>query len=450
MGLPTTERERERTSDAVPPRARERPRARLVLPGGGGYGEVLANPRFRRLWLAHSVAGVGEALASIAMPLLAYGLTGSSSLLGLIFVIQTVPRVILSPVAGLLADRLDRRLVMLSADLGRAAVVALLPFATEAWQIGLLAALVAVGNTAFKPAELAAVPSVVEPDLLVRALSVSQVSSSMIRVIGPAIGAGIIGLAGPRPAFGLQALWFLVSAALLRRLALPRPTRQITSETGAWAVIRRDVREGLATVAHNPVVRGTAAVEALWQLVVAIIGVALLVYLEESAALGDGAGTRYALLTACFGGGTTIGALAAARVERRIGRARLMAVGYLAPVMLMPAGWTPPLPVIFGCWILLGFADAWAVIAMQAYLTEAVPDELRGRVYATWTAVVTLAAAGWFAMVGWATDALGPPTTIALAGGIVGLGGPLLLLASGALAAMRRHVSPAPAVTPHG
>ncbi len=437
--MPTAERER--ASDTALRQGRARSAVRLVLPGGGGYGEVLANRRFRQLWLVHIVAGLGEALASIAMPLLAYGLTGSSRLLGLIFVIQTVPRVILSPVAGLLADRLDRLLVMLYADLGRAVTVVLLPFATEAWQIGVLAALVAAGNTAFKPAELAAVPSVVEPGLLVRALSISQVSSSMIRVIGPAIGAGIIGLAGPRPAFGLQALCFLVSAALLRRLVLPRPTRQILAGTGAWASMRRDVREGLAAVVHNPVVRGTAAVEALWQLVVAIIGVATLIYLEESAALGDRAGTHYALLTACFGGGTAIGALAAARVERGIGRARLMAIGYLAPLMLVPAGWTPPLPVIFGCWILLGFADAWAVIAMQAYLAEAVPDALRGRVYATWTAVVTLAAAGWFGVVGWATDSLGPPSTIALAGGIVGLGGPLLLLASGALAAMRRHVS---------
>ena len=448
--MPIVEREREQTSDAVASRIHRRPLARLVLPGEGGVGEVLANPRFRRLWMVQSVAGIGEALASIAMPLLAYQLTGSARLLGLIFVIQTVPRVILSPVAGLLADRMDRRLVMLSADLGRAVVVALLPFAAETWQIAVLAALVATGNTAFKPAELAAVPSVVAPDLLVRALSVSQVSSSIIRVIGPAIGAGIIGLAGPRPAFGLQALCFLSSAALLRRLALPQPTRQATSGTSAWASMRGDVREGLSTVARNPVVRGTAAVEALWQLVVAIIGVATLVYLEESAALGDQAGTHYALLTACFGGGTAIGAMVASRVERRIGRPRLMAVGYLAPLMLVPAGWTPPVIVIFGCWVLLGFADAWAVIAMQAYLAEAVPDALRGRVYATWTAVVTLAAAGWFAVVGWATDALGPPVTIALAGAIVGLGGPLLLIWSGALTAMRQHVSPAPRVKPNG
>ncbi len=169
--MPTAERER--ASDAALRQGRARSAVRLVLPGGGGYGEVLANRRFRQLWLVHIVAGLGEALASIAMPLLAYGLTGSSRLLGLIFVIQTVPRVILSPVAGLLADRLDRRLVMLYADLGRAVTVVLLPFATEAWQIGVLAALVAAGNTAFKPAELAAVPSVVESGLLVRALDQS-------------------------------------------------------------------------------------------------------------------------------------------------------------------------------------------------------------------------------------------------------------------------------------
>jgi sugar phosphate permease len=120
-----------------------------------------------------------------------------------------------------------------------------------------------------------------------------------------------------------------------------------------------------------------------------------------------------------------------------------MAIGYLAPLLLIPAGLTPPLPVLFACWFALGFTDAWAVIAMQAYLAEAVLDALRGRVYATWGAVVTAGAAVAFAVVGWATTHFGPPATIAAAGALVGLGGPLLLLATGAVAAMRRHPPPA-------
>ena len=77
-----------------------------------------------------------------------------------------------------------------------------------------------------------------------------------------------------------------------------------------------------------------------------------------------------------------------------------MAIGYLAPLMLVPAGLTPPLPVLFACLFVLGFTDAWAVIAMQTYLAEAVPDAMRGRVYATWIGAVTLAGAAGFGLVG--------------------------------------------------
>jgi MFS family permease len=128
-------------------------------------------------------------------------------------------------------------------------------------------------------------------------------------------------------------------------------------------------------------------------------------------------------------------------VEKRIGRTPLMAIGYLAPLMLIPIGLTPPLPILFICLFILGFTDAWAVIAMQTYLAETVPDGLRGRVYATWIGAVTLAGAAGFGLVGWLTPRLGPPATLALVGAVVGFGGPLLLLATGAIAAMRRDAA---------
>jgi len=421
--------------------------ARTEVRPPGIYRAVLANPVFRRLWLVQLVAALGEALASVALPLLAYEITGSAGRLGLIFVVQQAPKVLLAPIAGVLADRVNRRSLMLGADLGRALIVLPLPLVTEFWQIAALAALVAVGNAVARPAELAAVPAVVAPGELVSALSVSQVTNALVRIVGPGIGAGIVAVAGPGPVFWLQALCFLASAAFLWRLVLPAVGRAPASGGGLVrlaALARREAAEGLRIVVTNPVVRGISAVEALWQLVVGIFFVATVVYVEESLRLDD-AGTVYALLMGTLGAGTAVGALAAGRVERRIGRPRLMAIGYLAPLMLIPAGLTPPLPVLFGCWFVLGFTDAWAVIAMQAYLAEAVPNELRGRVYATWGAIITLAAAGGYGLIGWAADALGPPPTIAAVGALVGFGGPLLLLVTGALPALRRDGPAAPA-----
>ena len=412
----------------------------MVAPGEGGFRDVLAIPAFRRLWLAQLGSQLGEAIALVAMPLLVYGLTGSAELLSLIFILQLLPRVVLAPIAGLLADRLDRRRIILGADLARAGLVALLPFTDRAWQIALVAMLVAIGNALARPAELAAVPMVVSPGQLVPALSVSQVAASIIRVVGPALAAGVIAAAGPRPAFGLQSLCFLLSAGFIFRAVLP-PVQRDERTTRLAVAVRREIADGLRVVRDNRIVRGITAVEMLWQLVTAALVVGILVYVEETLHLGDDAATVFSLLTATFATGTALGALVARSVEKRIGRTRLMAIGYLAPLMLVPAGLTPPLPVLFVCLFILGFTDAWAVIAMQTYLAEAVPDALRGRVYATWIGAVTLAGAAGFGLVGWLTPRLGPPPTLALVGALVGFGGPVLLVATGAIAAMRREAT---------
>jgi len=402
---------------------------------GDRYRGVLALPAFRALWAAQMLASLGESLSSIALPLLAYAITGSAQLASQVFVARLLPLILLAPVSGVLADRVDRRRLMLAADVIRAGLVALIPFATEGWQLAVLAALVAVNDAVARPAALVAVPVVVPPAQLVQALSATQVGSSAIRVVGPAIGAAIVGVAGAGPAFGLQAVCFLLAAIALLPLRLP----PVPSGLERRPAVRVAMWEGLRTVRRNPVVRGTAAVEALWQTVTAVLAIALVVYVERSLGFGREGGRVYALLMAAVSLGAALGAIVAGRVEARLGRPRLMAIGYLAPLLMVPAVATPPLPVLVACLFALGFTDAWAVIAMQAYLAESVSDELRGRVYAGWTAVVTVGAAVAFLAVGWLTTNWGPPRTLAAAGLMVGLGGPLLLWRSGALAAMRRH-----------
>ena len=166
------------------------------------YRQVLSNRQFRNLWAGNLFSGLGEAIGQVALPLLVYDMTSSAALMSVIFVLQMLPRAILSPFAGVLADNLDRRSIMLAANSVRALAVVFIPFVQSPAQLGLLAVLLGLGQTFAFPASLAVLPTIVEPDALVPSLSFVQVTSAITRIVGPALGAAIVGLVGPRPPSG--------------------------------------------------------------------------------------------------------------------------------------------------------------------------------------------------------------------------------------------------------
>jgi NRE family putative nickel resistance protein-like MFS transporter len=440
-GRPPSELAEDRATGARGADAREPDEA----PGEArpGVRQLLAEPNLRRLWLALTWGGAGLALSQIAMPLLVYDLTGSARLLGLVAVLQMLPTVLLSPLAGLLADRLDRRRLIIAATSIRLALVILVPFAGQVWQIALLGMLISSVGTIAWPAELALVPAIAGPGRLVAALSLMQVTNSLIRVVVPAAGAGVVAAIGPGRTFWLQGAFYLVALLFIRGLVVPpvqvTAARPDQAPGHALAAIRREMWAGLSAIRTHPIVRGVTASEALWQVAGAALVVAGVVYTEETLALGRRADAAFALMTASMSAGAVVGALLAHRVELRIGRPRLMAVGYTGPFFLIVALPAPPMPAIYVAWFCFGLADAWAVIAFQAYLAEAVPDDLRGRVYAAWRAVIMLSSALCFALAGWLVPILDAPLTFGLAGVLVGAGGPLLLWLTGALSAMRHH-----------
>ncbi|HEV2528761.1 MAG TPA: MFS transporter [Thermomicrobiales bacterium] len=405
-------------------------------PARSSPSRLLAEPNFRRLWMTQIFSSGGEALSRIALPLLVYDLTSSPEMVGLIALVLIFPQVLLAPITGLLADHLDRRRLMIAADLFRLVLVALIPFTTEIWQLAVLTVLVAVGNATGRPAELAAVPSVAGPERLVAALSLIQVSGGIIRIAAPAAGAGIIALAGPAPVFLIQALCFAGSLIALRRLVIPAGDRADAVSFARGTIVRtagREMLSGIRAIRDIPIVRGVTASESLHQIAVAAMTVAGIVYTEESLDLGDRAGSAYALMTTSMAAGAVLGAFVAHRVERRTGRPRMMALGYLGPFFLMAAFVSPPMAAIYAAWFCFGFLDALAVISFQAYLAGAVPERLRGRVYAAWGAVIALASALAYQGMGLITPVLGAPYTIALVGLIVGIGGPLSLWVTGAI-----------------
>ncbi|CAN5819052.1 MFS transporter [soil metagenome] len=405
----------------------------------GGYRAVLANQNFRVLWFGSLFSLIASAISQVALPILVYDLTESASVMSVIFMIQLIPRALLAPFAGVLADTFNRQRLMFASCGIQATGVALLPFSTETWHVGAIAALIGLGAVVFHPAEMATVPTIVDPGQLVTALSAVQVASSLTRVVGPAIGAGLIAVRGTDLAFWTQALIFIIAMVMLTRLRLP-PMTPLRAFRGAFDFLHYlsvQAVEGLRVVWRVPVVRAVCATEALWSLALANLSITAIVYVREELDLGDRGNFVFGLLAVSISLGAVAGALVARPIERRGGRLTLMLVGYFAPLLFVPTILNPPLPVLFACWFLLGFADAWLVIAMFAYVIESAPPNTRGRVFAIWGGVISVASLGTFALVGWLTDTIGPQETFVVTGITVAIGSPLVLWASGALASIR-------------
>lgn len=396
------------------------------------YADVLRNRNFRRLWGATITANLGESIAQIALPLLVYAVTESLSMLGLVAALSTLPKVVLAPFAGVLADRVNRRLIMLGSDLGRMVAVVFLPFADSTLQITAIALVVATFSALAHPAEMAAVPMVIGKALLVRALSLIQVTGAAIRVVGPIVGAALVTVFGAGPTFFAQALCFVASVALVLGLRLPEvvaDSKAPVTESG----IRGELTSGFRVMWRQRVIRAIVGAEMVWGGAGTLMQIGLLAYTSVTLDLGDHRQSVFALLVAAFSAGTVAGGLLASRIQHRLGRSFMLGFGYFAPLMLIAVVFVPPLPVVFVALFLFGLSDSWLVVASQQLIVERIPDTERGRFYAVWTALITLAWAGWNGLLGNLTAWLGAPVVFLIVGLVVGLGCPLVLLLTGTI-----------------
>ncbi len=218
---------------------------------GGGVLAPLRNRSFRLLWTGASVSLVGDGIFLVALAWQVYSMSAGVGAMAWAGVALAAPQLVLFPLGGLLADRADRRLVMLGSDMVRASCLGLL--AAMAWwnHSNLLEVYVVVGvygaaTGVFGPAFDAIIPELVPAHQLTQANALDQLVRPIgLRMLGPAVGGVIIALAGTGGAFLLDAGSFVMSALLVR--SIPR-LAHAASTTSAW----HDLREGVAYVWSQP------------------------------------------------------------------------------------------------------------------------------------------------------------------------------------------------------
>ena len=338
---------------------------------------------FRRLWIAGAVSLVGDWLSFVATSLLALGSGGGARSLAMVLAVHALPHALFAPIAGAVADRFDRRRLLVLAPIAQAALTALMALAAARRDLVMVQALVlargAVGAFVV-PAETAAVRHTVEPDELIPANTLISSTWSVAFVVGMALGGPLAAL-GPATAMALDALTFLVAAALLRGLPAMRPEgarERRTSLTRVLIEVPADLAAAVRYAQSQPAllrwVLGKAPIAiaggAGW---LALNLVAGRVHPFGSAALSLG------VLQAVRGAGTGIGPMIASAIPRRfedLANHGAAAIAIVA-IALFPTATAPAILLLLALVWGAGSGANWVIAS--AGLQRLVPDRFVGR-----------------------------------------------------------------------
>ena len=361
-----------------------------------GYIELLrSNRSFRQLWLGQVVSQMGDWFNTIALYTIILNLTGSGRDVGLLLVARFVPSFLFGPISGVIADRFSRQKIMIVSDLLRAVVVLGFLFvrsANQLWLIYVLTVFQLALSTFFEPAKTAAIPSLVSDRELVPANAISSVTWSVMLTLGAAIGGLITGWFGTDVAFILDAATYLLSAALIASIRVPkRRKRERPKLTLGSALGITETIEGIRYVKDRPNVLALLLVKPAWGLGGGILTL-LAVFGERVFPVGNSPATGIGVLFAARGIGTAVGPIVARRMAGEGQRRMQASIG----ISFLIAGL---FYILFGsstsfvfALIVLGIAHCGGSILWvfsTVILQRVVVDTFRGRVFAAELAFMT-------------------------------------------------------------
>lgn len=363
----------------------------------GGSDLLRRAAGFRLLFLATLGSGVGTWLAFVALSVDVLDRTGSAKWIAALYVAEFAPTVAVGLALGPLIDRLSRRRLMIASDLARALVFCALPFAGSATAIVALAFLAGIATAVFRPAVYAGLPNLVDPDDLPNANSQIQFIDAVTNVAGPLFGGAIVAAASPDTAYWVNAVTFVISAALIARI----PARLLQAAAALSEGHFRDLAAGFRLVRTS---RPLLTVLVAWNVAsigIAGVNVSEVVLAKKSFDAGD---FGFGLLLATAGAGLAVGSLLAGAIVERwriatvYGAALAMMAAAIAAAAVSPNVWVAAAVVV-----LSGFGNGLALVCNALLVQRGAPDALRGRAF-------TVLMGSNFAVIGLAMVVAGPLT----------------------------------------
>jgi NRE family putative nickel resistance protein-like MFS transporter len=389
------------------------------------------NGNFRRLFSAQIISLTGSGVTTVGLALFAYQLTGGRSataVIGNALTLRILAFLLFSQPAGVIADRISRKKILIAADVVRFFLLALFPFITTVWQIYVLIFAINALTAFFSPTFEASIPEVVGEEQYVKALSLSRVATDVEAVAAPALAGILVALLGVRWVFWFDAVTYLVSAALVATVTMP-----YVAKTQAALSLRSFLAElttGTRILLKEPSLRQALVLSFAEATAGAAAIVATIAYVRDVLGRGD---TAFALMMAGVGLGSSIAAIslgrATGRYEQGVKRKAalhgkrhtwaeraLLAGGVLLAIVLLPGVFKPSLIIFSLLWLLNGAGQALIAIPSSTLLAEHTFEAERGRAYAAHFALTHACWLITYPAIGHAAASLGSPLTFTIAG----------------------------------
>lgn len=360
----------------------------------------------RRIALARVISLTGSEAAIIALVFALYQRTHSSLWISAALLVSFWTLGLLTPVAGSLGDRLDRRLVMVGSDLLGAVCFASLAVVRSPAALLVLAFSAAVVEAPFFPAATAAIPNLVTADDLAWANGTIAFGSNVGYLAGPALGGALAASGGVTMVFLLNAASFVVSAALVASVRGTFSGRRDDGDEhrGLWS--------GVSFLFREPVLRTITLAFAVFAV---CVGSVLVAELPLAASFHTGS-VGYGLIATAFGVGALLGSLAGRLLTESNERRVLVYASFVTAAGFGAVAPAPAFAVVLGAMLVAGASDGIVDVAVSLIVQRRSPDAVRSRVVAALEGVFLTSLGASFLFAGWFVESFGPKPAYALAG----------------------------------
>jgi MFS family permease len=360
------------------------------------FSVLRTNRNFRLLFIGQTISQLGDWFNSVAVFALMLDLTGSATAVAWMMIAQFLPIAFVGPVAGVVVDRVDRRKVMIVADVLRGLLVLgllLVRRPEQVWIAYLVMTLTVSGTAFFEPARTATIPTITRPAELMPANAISSATWSAMLAIGASVGGVVTWLAGRNVAFVLNAASFFVSAyfiGLTRYDSMPPPAPPLKGWFALTGV--PDLLEGLRYVRERAHVAALMFVKAGWGLAGGVL-LLLTIFGQRVFPIAGSTAAGIGVLYGARGIGAAIGPISLRWMLGQTPRALRRTLGpayFIVGVFYMALSAAPSLALAAVAVLLAHFGGAVLWVFSTVLLQMEVPDRFRGRVFAVELALVTL------------------------------------------------------------